>query len=493
MLLIALFTLAVNLYVQSSGVQLKICQALSDAIQMPVSVFRTTYTPWGGFTLSQIEIRGTKNNSGANRTPFLTAANLQIHCQTLPLLAGDFVINRITVNHPVLTWQQNADGDWEWPANPKQSEQAQTPVVEATPQPVPKIATRPTTPSPTASSTPPLTPVESATESTAPPPQKPPVTVHKIAVYEGTLLFIDNDGREIALLDNLRLTVDEDPTPGNFVGKLWIQRILLRERYEIADFNSPVSVSNDSIDIPKIAGAFAGGKIKGSATLQTGKRGTPFALKLKITKASLATICTADPEVASHIQGSVRGDIELTGLGSHSQSNQGTGEFRIENGAFQQYPLLQTIGQILRVDELEMLTLNAARLHLDVSNSLISVQPLEVESQNLRLTATGTVAPDHKLDLGARLFINEKTWKRLPSEARENFVPVPASKERALDFNVRGDLGQPQTDLLKRLIGDKLQKRVRNFLGNWLEERRNDPPAEPSGSTPRATPSKSTP
>lgn len=486
-LLIALFTLAVNLYVQSSGVQQKICQALSEAIQMPVSVFQASYTPWAGFKLSRIQIRDA-HPPAESRTPFLIAASLEIRCQTLPLLGGKFVISRITVHQPVLTWQQNRNGDWEWPATRKPQQQGKDRAVEAPSRATP-AANPSQSPSLAASSTPTPPPME----SDVPPPQKQLVTVRKIALNDGRLLFIDNDGREIARLEGVRSTIDAGASPGSFTGKLWIKRILLRERYEIADFNSPVSVSNESIDVPRIAGSFAGGKIKGSAKLETGEPGTPFALKLKITKASLAAICTTDPEIASHIKGIVQGEMELTGLGSHSRSNQGMGDFEIRDGAFQQYPLLQTVGQILRVDELEMLTLNAARLHLDVRDSLIHVQPLEVESQNLRLSATGTVSPEHTLDLDARLFINEKTWKRLPSEARENFVQIRERKERALDFQVHGDLGQPQTDLLKRLIGDKLQKRVQRFFGSLFDDNRDKGSTDSSEPHSSATPSKSTP
>ncbi|HEY5752429.1 MAG TPA: AsmA-like C-terminal region-containing protein [Chthoniobacterales bacterium] len=481
-LLIALFTLAVNLYVQSSGVQQKICQALSEAIQMPVSVFQASYTPWGGFKLSRIEVRDA-HPPADNRTPFLIAASLEIRCQTLPLLGGKFVISRISVHQPVLTWQQNQNGDWEWPATRNSQQESRDPAVEAR---------SPANPGPDASLATSSTPTPPPMESDVP-PQKQPVTVRKIALNDGRLLFINNDGREIARLEGVRSTIDAGASPGSFTGKLWIKRILLRERYEIADFNSPVSVSNESIDVPRIAGSFAGGKIKGSAKLETGEPGTPFALKLKITKASLATICTTDPEIASHIKGFVQGQMELTGLGSHSGSNQGIGDFEIRDGAFQQYPLLQTVGQILRVDELETLTLNSARLHLDVRDSLIHVQPLEVESQNLRLSVTGTVSPEHTLNLGARLFINEKTWKRLPSEARENFLQTPERKERALDFKVHGNLGQPQTDLLKRLIGDRLQKKMQRFFGSFFDDNRDKGPTDSAEPNSSASPSKSTP
>lgn len=481
-LLIALFTLAVNLYVQSAGVQFKIRKALGDAIQMPVSVFRASYTPWGGFSLSGIQIHDS-NHPGKTQKPFLKAASVQVHCQWLPLFSGKLVINQLTVRQPVLTWQQNEDGDWELPKADEGKQHTQPAAAETAPESTPKTV---------APQAMPLASAPPSTESAPLPSQERDAAVRKITLENGTLLFVDKVGREIAQLDGLRLTADAGVQPGDFDGKLWIKRLLLRERYEITAFNSPVIISGGSIDVPRIEGVFAKGKVKGSVRLQTDEPGTPFSLKLKISKASLATICTTDADIASRIKGTVKGEIELAGLGSRSRSNQGTGDFEIKDGSFEQYPLLQTIGQILRVDELETVALQGASMRIGIHDSVVHVQPLDIQSQNLRLNVTGTIRPDQKLNLNARLFINEKAWKRLPSEARENFVQIPEREERALDFKVHGDLSQPQTDLVKRLIGKKLQKRFQSLIGGLLEDQPDEGTAtpEPQPSTPAA---KSTP
>lgn len=453
-ILFALFILAVNLYVQSEGVKRKIQTQLSEAVGLPVDVFRTSYTPWGGFRLSKIQCRRSADSSSGEA--FLTLDRVEVQAKFFSLLQGQVNVSRLLLHAPELTIRQEASGTWPWPGG-KVAKPISKPPAPAPSRQTPAPATSPAS-----------APQAAAAESAAPPARKKTPSIQKILLREGTFRLVDRDGVEQVLLENLRLSATTSGAAANFDGVLRIPRILIQGRWEITGFSSPVSLRDGLIDIQKMEADCAGGRLRGHLNLQTSQPGTPFALNLKLSKILLASLCSPDSDLADQVTGQFTGELNLAGLATKSGSNHGGGGGKIIGGQFKQYPMLQMIGRILRTEELDTVQLKKADLRVVVKDSVVQIQPLELASQNLRLTAVGDIARGREMDLQCLLIVNETTFKRLPSEARENFQPVPETRDRALSFKVFGEPSQPRTDFVKRLVGDRLQRKWKGFLDGMI-------------------------
>ena len=88
--LVGLGLLAINLYVQSPGTQLRLREIVSENLGYPVSVFRISFTPWNGFHLQDFSIQ-----DPLVEYPILKAQDLWIQCNYLPLLRRKLIVRHI--------------------------------------------------------------------------------------------------------------------------------------------------------------------------------------------------------------------------------------------------------------------------------------------------------------------------------------------------------------------------------------------------------------
>jgi len=85
--LLGLGLLAINLYVQSPGTQVRLREIVSENLGYPVSVFRISFTPWNGFHLQDVTIQDPSVDY-----PLLKAQDLWIRCNYLPLLRRKLIV-----------------------------------------------------------------------------------------------------------------------------------------------------------------------------------------------------------------------------------------------------------------------------------------------------------------------------------------------------------------------------------------------------------------
>src|SRR5580704_6783829 len=88
--LIGLGLLAINLYVQSPGTQLRLREIVSENLGYPVTVFRISFTPWTGFHLQDVTIQ-----DPAVGYPLLKAQDLWIQCNYMPLLRRKLIVRQV--------------------------------------------------------------------------------------------------------------------------------------------------------------------------------------------------------------------------------------------------------------------------------------------------------------------------------------------------------------------------------------------------------------
>ena len=99
--LVGLGLLAINLYVQSPGLNETLREIVSENLGYPVSVFRISFTPWNGFHLQDVAIQ-----DPAVDYPLLKAQDLWIQCNYLPLFRRKLIVRQVYSQ-----WSGNPDSD----------------------------------------------------------------------------------------------------------------------------------------------------------------------------------------------------------------------------------------------------------------------------------------------------------------------------------------------------------------------------------------------
>jgi hypothetical protein len=88
-----------------------------------------------------------------------------------------------------------------------------------------------------------------------------------------------------------------------------------------------------------------------------------------------------------------------------------------------------------------------------------------LRSPNIRLTASGTVAYDGKLNLDSQLAIDDRIRGQLFKAIRQNFQPINEPGYSAIDFQVGGTIDRPSTNLMNRLVGRDLSGMLNSLFG----------------------------
>ena len=152
------------------------------------------------------------------------------------------------------------------------------------------------------------------------------------------------------------------------------------------------------------------------------------------------------------------------------------------------------LGQLLQIQELQQLKLDQAEVKYHINPGVVTIDQLIFRSDNIRLSATGTVSFDGKLQLQSQLAVNEKMRSQLFRAIRENFKPIDEPGYTAVNFQVSGTVGRPKTNLMDKLIGRDLKDLssvINGLIGGGRAEKKKKPAEEPAAAAPSIAPSPS--
>ncbi|MGA8655847.1 MAG: hypothetical protein WB586_06825 [Chthoniobacterales bacterium] len=465
--------LAINLYVQSAGTQLRIRQAVSESIGLPISVFRITFTPWGDFVFEDVTI----GNPSAG-VPLAKAERLTVACDFFPFFHRKVAIKQVALQHveiniPIATPESFAELN----NDIDQSDSDFGP------------APAPTTSSPSAltpPAEPPAAPAPSAHRSLKfriPLPHHFWAEIKKFKVVDGSIFLIGPDGSPAVTLRGVECFLHFQK--GDYAGEVHAEAASLGDSLNLEDLRSPVKCTAGELDLEQIQGTLSGGEVQGSFHLDLAKPQFPYQFALQLLGVDINDITARTGGFLDRAHGTLKGSFQLAGLISDPSQNTGQGELEIKAGYLDQYPMLQEIGRWTQIDELRRLELEQAASHFRVVGPNIRVDSIRLSSKNCQINLWGTVEGARNLALTGRLTVTQFLSQKIPSELEENFVPSQDGRVRTLDFQVTGSILKPQTDLFERIIGDR-RKLLKRFLRS---ERRDRPrPPEPSDSHSDVTP-----
>jgi type II secretion system protein N len=243
------------------------------------------------------------------------------------------------------------------------------------------------------------------------------------------------------------------------------------DTFTLENVSTPFKFTEESFDLPAIAATFAGGKLQGRYISHKEKERSPFKVAVTFTKLDLDRLGMQMGAAPGESLGSVSGQIELHGDTEHSDRRDGEGRVDLRDGQFHQLDLFQNIGGILGLKELSDLRVRDGHTDLRFSGEKIMVDSLTLNTADLQLTAHGTARLDKRLSLDAQLSAENAVVERLPGMIRDSFVPTDGGR-RGISFVINGTTDKPKTDLLSKLIGQKINVQFGDVLGNIFGEKK---------------------
>ena len=482
-----LILIGVNMYVQSQGTQARIQRELSQRIGTTLHVRRVSVTPWAGLKLSGITIPQTQPGVPGD---FLAAKTFRLRVQFRSLFSQPLVIKEISLINPDVFWAQNADGKWRLPSSPQESlARISAPKKIEAPPPVEPVAR---------TSNPSLEKVSETKITAAVVPSAPFAVetvktaaftpeVRRVNLVHGRFRFLDEKLKPVAMFDDVDFH-SNFRTATDVRGNISIAKTSLRDRFFLEEFRSPVRYDSTGLEFSQITAHGGDGEITGHFEIQPQTKDSPFTASIKFRDVQADRVVSEAGGVAGTITGKLEGFLEASGNTADSNALAGTGEIILRDGQVQQYSLLVALGQLLQIEELQKLHLDQAEVKYHINPGVVTIDQLIFRSQNIRLSATGTVSFEGKLHLESQLAVNEKMRSQLFQAIRQNFQPTDDPKYSAVSFQVSGTVGRPKTNLMDKLMGRDLKDLssvISSFMGGSKSEKaKKKKGAEESAATP---------
>jgi len=473
-----LILIGVNMYVQSQGTQARIQRELSQRIGTTLHVRRVSVTPWAGLKLSGITIPQTQPGVPGD---FLTAKTFRLRVQLRSLFSQPLVIKEISLIDPDVFWAQNADGKWRLPSSsPESLAKISSPKKNG-----PPLITAPKVEPVAQTSDPAIEKVSETKTAAAIVPSSMPVPaetikpgaftpeVRRVNLVRGRFRFLDGKLKPVATFDDVDFR-SNFRTATDLRGNISIAKTSLRDRFFLEEFQSPVRYDSTGLDFSQITARAGDGEITGHFEIQPQTKDSPFTASIRFRDIQADRIVSEAGGVAGTITGKLDGFLEANGNTADSNALAGTGEIILRDGQVQQYSLLVALGQLLQIEELQKLHLDQAEIKYHINPGVVTIDQLIFRSQNIRLSATGTVSFEGKLRLESQLAVNEKMRSQLFQAIRSNFQPTDDPAYSAVGFQVSGTVGRPKTNLMDKLIGRDLKDLssvISSFMGGSKSEK----------------------
>jgi hypothetical protein len=297
-----------------------------------------------------------------------------------------------------------------------------------------------------------------------------PPEVRRVSIKNGNFSFLDHAGRLLASFNGVDFRTSIRSASA-LHGDTKVARISLQDRFFLEQLRSPLRYEPDVLELSKISARAGNGEIDGYFAMQPEAEDSPFTTNVKFRDVLADQIIANAGGPKGVVQGKLEGSFQASGKTADPEAFVGKGEISLRDGRVQQYSLLVLLGELLQIEELRELQLEQAEARYHVNPGLVTIDELILRSPNIRLTASGTVAFDGRLNLDSQLAINDKIRGQLFKAIRQNFQPINEPGYSAIDFQVGGTIDRPSTNLMDRLVGRDLSNMINSFFGGGKKER----------------------
>jgi len=414
-------------HLQSPRTQERIRAQLSQALGMPLKLTKTSFSPWGGLRITGVTIP----EGDAN---FLAADNFSAGVRWLPLLVGKVSIPEVTVDRPKLVWKENAKGKW---VLPKLAASAPAPAAESAPA-------KPENP-----------PVGKTEKAVA-------FDIARLNVNGGAADLFDNEGKQVLACTGVNVTCTT-VTESKVEGVVEIGHLVWAESVALDNVRAPFIWSGGELTVTKLTGTLAGGAATGSFKARPKAENSPFEAEFQCEKVDLARFTANLGWKVGQAAGTAAAQLRVAGDLDRLNRATGPGQFQLTDARFKQLDFLQSIGKALDIQELTDLRLKDGHGEFRLADKKIHVDQMTLNALNLQLGAKGTVGYDQKVALEAQLGVEDGLLKQLPEMLRDSFSQAEDG-HRTIGFQISGTTDKLRTNLLDKLIGQKVGRQFDDLL-----------------------------
>ena len=432
--------LAINLYIQSPGIQRELRESVSESLDLPIDVFRITFTPWGGLNLDSVTV-----GKPGTSSPVLQAKNLRVRCDYDAFFRRKIIIREILLQHVDITIPIGSTEHGTLLVQEKKSSRSQSPASQPSISRVPAESAA-ALPSPS-----PLTPQTPTLGDTL--SRRFWVEIQKFKLRDAAITVVHPDGSTVALVHGLDCILNF--RHGDYLGRAHAENALVVDSIQIDDIGAPVKFQAGVLTLNEISASVAGGELTGELTVDFNKPGVDYRLQLHAAGVDLNEVASRTNNFLDRAHGSLEGTFELSGSVRDSSKLSGLGTLEIKSAYLDQYPLMQEIGRWTQIDELQRLDLERAVSNFRVVGPNIQVDSIRLVSKNCQITLNGQVEDAHRLALDGRLTVSQFLSQKIPNELEDNFQPATDGHSRYLDFHVSGSLLRPESNLFEKIVGDR--------------------------------------
>ena len=451
--------LGLNFYLQTNGVRQQLKQSLSDSLGVPVTIQGVSATPWGGVRISKLAVDSHGNSSTGNI--LFRAESAVIYPDLFRLFQGDLSIREIIIKHPAIQLTQSQ---------------------RASPIPAPPsldIRSSGSLPSPDIkASTPANPPLPREMESV----KRILGTLPSLRVTDASFTLLNPNNLPVAVLQGITLRAKGNPGEG-WKGSVNMDQAAIGTSLVLHDLHSPVTISSDAttLTLDALDAVLGGGRLSGDFSLCLPPAAPRYHANLHLSEASLKQFLTDASLADSCAEGRIAGDLQLSGIAGSGPTMEGKSTILCTNAIIQPADFLKQIGQILQIEELQLLHLSEVKTVFVIHEGKTLIEDLTLRSDNLILTAHGPLLLTGDIDLQARLLFNEKLTSRIRGILGPQLSQAPEKGYTQVSFHVAGSLKNPKTDLLERLTGIHIGGNLGGFL-QGLFGRPSSPPASSGAS-----------
>jgi hypothetical protein len=249
---------------------------------------------------------------------------------------------------------------------------------------------------------------------------------------------------------------------GNVTGTLRIANATA-SNLQVTNFSTPFTYSNGAVQAKPFAAAAFSGNISGDYQMDSSG---PSVLNLNakgfdVAQLTAATVSNSSAKLSGLL------DLQSKWRGAETGVPDGEGDAQLTNGKLDGVKILQEVGQVLKIKELEAPVITSAKTHFVVQNRQTKFIGLQINSPVFQITGDGIVDFNGNLNANLVLILSRDAMGRLPKEAAASFVQQQDGTG-SIAFQATGTTANPQTDLPTRLLMQNTQ--IKNAINKALNK-----------------------
>lgn len=244
-------------------------------------------------------------------------------------------------------------------------------------------------------------------------------------------------------------------------GILRARKITLNHNFSFENLKAHLKKRTTDFLVDPFSSQVVDGKMTGSFLLQEENGHSPYQLNVHFSGISLKELMKG----VQSVEGKLQGTFFMKGSLEDSEKKEGEGMLEVIGMQFKAGGPLAQIGQLLGIQELQLLKFDEAIATYAVTPRNLIVKSFKLHSNNLIIRGHGDISFDGKLHLSALLLVNAKLQSRL-----QGLLPiallVPSGEAGfvALPFDITGSLDHPHSTLLEHVPLPAINSNVQGLI-----------------------------